>query len=95
MEANSEKIPMIATACEERGIDFQNSVLGRLTGELCVRFKIVFLLTQEDTILPSHWVLAVNFPAPFSLALKQQDRIARRRPGIRSCPKLRVGSLPA
>jgi len=34
MEANSEKIPMIATIRELRGIDLQISALGRLTGEL-------------------------------------------------------------
>ena len=49
MEANKEKTPMIAMACELRGVDFQNSALGRLTGALCVRFKIVFPLHSEDT----------------------------------------------
>jgi hypothetical protein len=34
MEANNEKTPMIAITSELPGIDFQNSALGRLTGEL-------------------------------------------------------------
>jgi len=46
MEANSEKIPMMASTCELRGIDFQTSALGRLSGELCVCFKIVFLFSS-------------------------------------------------
>jgi hypothetical protein len=34
MEANSEKIPMMASTCELREIDFQASALDRLSGEL-------------------------------------------------------------
>jgi len=34
MDANSEKTPMIATISELRGINFQNSAVRRLTGEL-------------------------------------------------------------
>jgi len=48
MEANSEKIPMMASTCELRGIDFQASALDRLSGELWVRFKIVFLFELRD-----------------------------------------------
>jgi hypothetical protein len=44
IEAKSEKTPMTATARELRGIDLQNSALGRRTCELLVRFGIVFLL---------------------------------------------------
>jgi len=46
MEANSEKTPMIATTCEMRGTDFQDFALGRLTGELWVRFKIVLVFNS-------------------------------------------------
>jgi len=34
MEANIEKTPTIAIACELRGIDFKNSALRRRTSEL-------------------------------------------------------------
>ena len=46
IEAKSEKTPMTATTREPRGIDFQNSALGRPTRELLVRFGIVFLLNS-------------------------------------------------
>jgi hypothetical protein len=46
IEAKSEKTPMNATTRELRGIDFQNSALGRRTCELLVRFGIVFLLNS-------------------------------------------------
>ena len=42
---------MNATTRELRGLDFENSALGRRTCELLVRFGIVFLLNCGHTIL--------------------------------------------